>query len=145
MGKAHSHRLPVRFDPPGHDGYVGTYPAWPRHGDSRGIWTFPTGRRQNVGLRLDGEKLCQFVLLEQSAASLGRFGQGHARLGGPTRVFRNFERMQRRGTWLVLWGAAACTHPGARLRDRSRPLQLRYFLRPSPWTLSSHLRQRLAA
>lgn len=43
---------------------------------------------------------------------------------------RNFQRMQRRGTWLVLWGVAACTHSGARWRDHSHPLQLRYFLRP---------------
>lgn len=32
-------------------------------------------------------------------------------------------------------GAAAFTHPGARLRDHSHPLQLRYFLRPLPRVL----------
>lgn len=89
MGKAQSHRLPVKLDPPGHDGYLGTYPAWLGHGDSRGIWTFPTGEEAEcraAARRRETEP--DRVLLEQSAASLGRFGQGHARLGGPTRVFR---------------------------------------------------------
>lgn len=124
--------------------------AWPRPGESRGIWTsfLLTGSTQTGGLRLvDGERLC----LMRSPLPLGCFSQGHARLGGPTWVCRKFKRVQRRCTWPFLWGnrgAAAFTHPGPRLRDRRHSLQFRYFLRPSPRggdqvshssTTSSHL------
>lgn len=75
MGKALT--SPVKFDPQGHDGYVGSYPTWPRHGVSRGIWIFSPGR-QDAGWHwadrsLMARERAKLLLPDESVASLGPF------------------------------------------------------------------------